>query len=144
MRVFATVPISVTQIGDKMNDIAKNIARNPQIEKVIGSDFIVYLTYSYDESDRLGWVVSSSSFLGIYQGTQKDADEELMISLTTRSMFGGSTWYETKEEALKAQEEWEAEITTADFSEASRAADGDLLTYGTDFAPRKKWYQFWL
>lgn len=38
-RVYSTVPIEVTRIGEHLNTISKTVARNPRIEEVTGWDF---------------------------------------------------------------------------------------------------------
>ena len=123
-RVYSTVPIEVTRIGEHLNTISKTVARNPRIEEVTGSDFVVYLTYSYDEQDALGWVFSSE--WGIYEGTQKDASSELMYNLGSKSFFGGATWYATEKEALEAQENYEAEIATPAPKASPEGSDANL------------------
>lgn len=123
MRVYSTVPIPVTEIGQRLNEVAKYIARNPRIESITGSDFIVYLTYSYDSSDVLGWIFSSN--YGVYQGTRNDASNETMNNFMSRS-FRGTTWYETEKEALEAQEKYGAERIAYATEIVSEPADANL------------------
>lgn len=141
MRVFSTVPIEVTRIGEHLNVISKTVARNPKIEEVTGSDFVVYLTYSYDKQDALGWVFSSTH--GIYEGTRKDADSELFYNLRDLSSFTGASWYPTKEEALARQESFEAEIAAP----APEVAENDAQAFSDTIPapPRSKprlWERF--
>ncbi len=131
-RIYATLPIEVTRIGEHLNTIAKTIARNPKIEEVTGHDFIVYLTYSYDVKDRLGWIASSN--YGTYMGTQKDADNEWSPFDYYASGqahlkplgFMGAVWFETEKEAVEAQERYEASVIEASTQIVSEPVDANL------------------
>lgn len=136
MRVYSTIPIEVTRIGEHLNTISTTVARNPKIEEVTGHDFIVYLTYSYDEKDRLGWILSSQ--YGVYQGTQKDCDNEwspydyaLSGQMHLKPFgFRGAMFFDTEKEALEAQEKWEAEITTPALEVAENGSERIYMTEG--------------
>jgi len=124
MRVYSTIPIEVTRIGEHLNTISKTVARNPVIEEVTGQDFIVYLTYSYDSDDALGWIASSS--YGVYQGTRNAAAAETAYAITSTRHFYGASWYATEKEALEAQEKYEAAVIEYATQIDSSPADANL------------------
>lgn len=76
---------------------------------------VVYLTYSYDEQDRLGWIFSTQH--GVFEGTPPEAESILDLAILDKHSEGGiryenAQFFDTKEEALEAQENYEAEIAT--------------------------------